>query len=344
MPSKTTLLHRLVLFSTLVGAGFSIAGCRPAPSVSPSPASVRHAAPAVSPATTPTPGTTNPMANHNTPTAFDSSKLGTVERDITYCHAANVALKMDVYYPAKANAAAWPAIVFVHGGAWMSGDKATTDGLRDIPEMVRRGYLVASVNYRLAPQFQFPAQIEDVKCAVRYLRAHAATYHFDPSRLGAWGASAGGHLVALLGLTDDKLWIEPNGEYADQTSRIQAVVDLYGPSDMTQVFPGASGLIDERVFGAVSKRDRRLAAASPVTYISPGAPPFLLIHGDQDDLVPLSQSEELYGRLKEASISVQLVVVKNAGHVFAPVDGKAIDPSRARITQITADFFDSVLK
>ncbi len=284
------------------------------------------------------------MHCQNNSSQFDPSKVGTVERDTTYCHAASLPLKMDVYSPGKRSDTPWPAVVFVHGGAWMGGDKATTDGLRDIPELVRRGYLVASVNYRLAPQWKFPAQIEDVKCAVRYLRAHAATYHLDPNTIGMYGASAGGHLAALLGLADDKLWVEPDAEYADQSNRVQAVVDLYGPSDMTQVFPGASGLIDERVFGAASKRDRRLAAASPVAYVSPGAPPFLLIHGEQDDLVPLSQGEELYGRLKEAGNRVQLVVVKNAGHVFIPVAGNAIDPSRGQITQIIADFFDCALK
>ncbi len=319
-------------------------GCQPALPVVPSPVAtgtVKSSTGSRTPASRPT-GT--PMPNQNTTVPFDPAKAGTVERDVTYCNARGVALKMNVYYPDKPSNSPWPVVVFVHGGGWTSGDKETTDGLHDIPEFVRRGYLVASLNYRLAPQYQFPAQIEDCKCAVRYLRAHARNYNLEPAKIGAAGPSAGGHLVALLGLTDDQMWLDPDIGYADQSSSVQAVVDLYGPTDMTQVFPGASDWIDEKVFGAGTKRDRRLIAASPVHYVSAGAPPFLLMHGAKDDLVPLSQAQALYERLKEVRVPVKLVVVKNAGHVFTPVDGKAIEPTRERLTQMMADFFDDVLR
>ncbi|MEY2820121.1 MAG: Carboxylesterase NlhH [Chloroflexota bacterium] len=129
---------------------------------------------------------------------FDSSKLGTVEKDTTYCTVDGVELKMDVYYPSQNNGR-FPVTMYVHGGGWSSGDKAQGAGAIEIPELQKAGFLVVSVNYRLAPEYVFPAMIEDVKCAVRSLRAHAEEYNLDPNRIGVWGGSAGGHLVALLG-------------------------------------------------------------------------------------------------------------------------------------------------
>ena len=272
----------------------------------------------------------------------DPAKLGTVARDIIYGTAGNVLLKLDIYYP-KACDGAVPAVVYVHGGGWTQGDKSGGAGAVEIPELVNRGYLVAAVNYRLAPQYQFPAQIEDVKNAIRFLRANAASYGVDTARFGAMGGSAGGHLVALLGTTDTSAGLEGAGGYADRSSRVQAVVDLFGPSDLSIMFPGNSVIILEQVFGTRDPRSEKARMASPVTYVSPDDPPFLILHGDKDTLVPLSQSRILYDRLLAAGVTANLVVVKNGGHGFTPVGG-AISPTRLELTNAIADFFDKYLK
>src|SRR5207253_7695708 len=135
----------------------------------------------------------------------------------------------DVYLPTVRVSGPSPVVMYVHGGGWTSGDKSWVDGVLKESEFTGRGYLVAAVNYRLAPQYRWPAQIEDVKCAVRYLRANAATYNIDPNRIGAWGTSAGGHLVALMGLAGPDAGLEGKGGNPDQSSRVQAVVDMFGP-------------------------------------------------------------------------------------------------------------------
>ena len=271
-----------------------------------------------------------------------SSGQARVERSVTYCTVDDVSLKMDIYHPANANGPA-PALLYVHGGAWSKGDKASGAGVQDIGEMARRGYLVAGVNYRLAPEYKFPAQIEDVKCAVRFLRANAQAYGLDPERIGAWGGSAGGHLVSLLGLTDRSAGFEGSGGYMDQSSRVQTVVDMFGPSDLTQTFDGANPRIMQEVFNVRDHSSQILKWASPVTYASSDDPLFLILHGEKDTLVPVSQSLELYDRLRAAGVPATLVIVKNAGHGFTPVGG-TIRPTRAEIIKMMADFFDQQLK
>ncbi len=271
--------------------------------------------------------------------AIDARKT---ERDVIYGKAGDVGLKMDLYFPKKTDGKL-PVTVYVHGGGWQSGDKASGVGVMAIGELVQRGYLVASVNYRLAPAYKFPAQIEDVKCAIRFLRAHASDYHLDSQRIGVWGGSAGGHLVALLGTSDEKASLEGTGGWPNQSSRVQAVVDMFGPSDLTVESGGGHTRISEAVFGATSSKDEVLKRASPITYVTNDDPPFLILHGDQDRLVPLSQSEKLHQLLKAAGVSSKLVVVKNAGHSFMPAGGTP-QPNRIELTHIIADFFDEKLK
>jgi acetyl esterase/lipase len=271
--------------------------------------------------------------------AVDARKI---DRDVTYGKAEGVELKLDLYFPKKAEGKL-PVTVYVHGGGWQGGDKAAGAGAMAIGELVKRGYLVVSVNYRLAPAHKFPAQIEDVKCAIRFLRAHATEYNLDPKRIGVWGGSAGGHLVALLGTSDDKSGFEGKGGWADQTSRVQAVVDMFGPADFSMEFPGAKPETALNVFGATSRKDEVMKRASPVTYITKDDPPFLILHGESDLLVPLNQSEKLHERLKTTGVSSKLVVVKNAGHGFRPVDGTP-KPSRDELIQMIADFFDQNLR
>ena len=251
---------------------------------------------------------------------------------------------MDVYYPPRVTNRPAPVAVDVHGGSWSAGDKSRSETMVDIPELVKRGYLVAAVNYRLAPEFKFPAQIQDVKCAVRYLRAQAARYNLDPDRIGAWGCSAGGNLAALLGLTDGIAEFEGGGNYLEQSSRVQAVVAMSAPADFT--LPSYNVTHDRifvRVFGATSNSDPILAHFSPVSHVSKNAPPFFILGADLDETVPLQQSQELARRLNQAGGSASLQIVKN-GHHCMPDASPPMEPSREEITRLIADFFDRELQ
>jgi acetyl esterase/lipase len=271
-----------------------------------------------------------------------TSKLDTVEKDVIYGNVADIDLKLDIYYP-KAATKAVPAVVHVHGGGWTEGNKANGECFKEIRLLVQRGYLVASVDYRLAPQYKFPAQIEDVKCAVRFLKANAARYGIDPEKIGAMGSSAGGQLVSLLGTTNTSDGLDGAGAYDSESSRVQAVVDRFGASDLTTFYVEKNYPWPQSIFGPDDAEHSVARLASPVTYISPDDPPFLIIHGDKDELVFLSQSRKLYEQLLASGVPVTLVVVKNAGHYFKPANG-TISPTLDEIATITADFFDKYLK
>lgn len=265
-----------------------------------------------------------------------------VEKDVTYCTAGDVPLLMDVYYPRFEASGTVPAVLYVHGGGWTSGDKSSAGLWAGL--LARQGYLVASINYRLAPQYKWPAQIEDTKCAVRYLRASAEKYNIDPNRIGAIGDSAGGHLVSLLGLTGPEEGFEGSGGYPNQSSAVQAVVDMYGPTDFTSVDMRAESFRIGQILGIpFAQAPAALKKASPVTYAKKDAPPFFILQGDQDKLVPLSQSQLLYQRLKDAGAHADLLIVKNAGHGFVPSGGQ-IQPGFLEIGQRIGSFFARTLK
>jgi acetyl esterase/lipase len=182
-----------------------------------------------------------------------------------------------------------------------------------------------------------------VKCAVRSIRAHAAEYNIDPKRIGAWGASAGGHLVALLGTADESAGWDV-GQYLDQSSRVNVVVDMYGVHDFTTEYVvGNLRGLDRMVFGAKSPQDPKLAQASPVNYITPDDPPFLILHGDLDETIPVTQSQIFHDRLVAGGVSSVYVVVHNAGHGFGAVGGP-IDPPYATISKTILGFFDQYLR
>jgi acetyl esterase/lipase len=263
--------------------------------------------------------------------------------DLTYCTADDgTELKMDAYWPMQPAGPA-PAIMFVHGGGWVAGTKTGTPGMSYFLELARRGYFIASIDYRLAPTSTFPANIEDVKCAVRSLRANAAQYNLDPNRIGAWGASAGGHLVSLLGTSDQSAGWDV-GQYLDQSSRVQAVVDMYGIHDLTTeyVVGNVRGL-DRMVFGAKSPTDPILKEASSTTYASADDPPFLILHGDFDETVPYTQSVILQDVLTAAGVKSDLMIVHNGGHGFW-ARGGPIEPGYPVISRTILGFFDQYLR
>ena len=265
-----------------------------------------------------------------------------VLRDVPYCHNGGVEQLMDVYFPWKP-AGPSPVILFVHGGGWVAGTKTGTPGMSYFLDLARRGYTTFSIDYRLAPADKFPANIIDVKCAVRYIRANAKDYNIDPNRVGAWGASAGGHLVALLGTSDASAGWDV-GQYTDQSSRVNVVVDMYGVSDFTTeyVVGNVRGL-DRMAFGATSPTDPILAKASPINYITPDDPPFLLMHGDMDPVIPYTQSVVFNDRLQAAGVPSSLIIVHNGGHGFNAIGGP-ISPTYAEIAKTIIGFFDEHLR
>lgn len=274
--------------------------------------------------------------------SFIPFKIIAVERDVTYKVVDDISLKMDIYYPVK-RAGKLPAVVYIHGGGWYSGDKTGGAGQDDIPELVDRGYIVASVNYRLAPEYKFPAQIEDIKCAIRFLRENAAVYGIDTAHIGAFGDSAGGHLASLLGVTDAAAGFQGLGWYDEQSDKVQAVVNMFGPADLTLNFQKDRSLLIEHVFGTIDENSSIIRQASPISYVSFDDPPFLIIHGDKDNEICPCQSEILYQKLVSAGIPASLMIVSNCSHSFLPV-GEAINPSRDEITDTMGDFFDRFLQ
>ena len=234
---------------------------------------------------------------------------------------------MDVYFPDSGGP--WPGLVYVHGGSWMHGDKSEAGMFARMT--TAQGYLVVSVNYRLYPAAQFPAMIQDVKCAVRSLRANAAQYNLDPNRIGAVGVSAGGHLAALLGTTDASAGWDV-GEYLDQSSRVRAVIAMAGVMDLSRNFPNA----DIEAMKRIGFGEFNVMEASPISHVTPDDPPFLLIHGDRDEVVPVEQSHLMYERLVQENVPAQLVIVQNARHSFTAPGGTT--PTIPEINQIIRDF------
>jgi len=205
-----------------------------------------------------------------------------------------------------------PLVVFIHGGAWESGDKA-----EDLAYgLTYYGFAVASINYRLSRDAIFPAQLEDCKLAVRWLRFNAGRYHLDPTRVAVYGASAGAHLASLMGTTGGVAAFDV-GDYLEESSRVQAVVDFFGPSDLALYGPSKPDDALTRLFGGLTASlPEQVAAANPITYIAPGDPPFFIAHGDSDTIVPLIHSQILVAALQKAGVPVELHVVEGGGHGF----------------------------
>jgi acetyl esterase/lipase len=235
--------------------------------------------------------------------------------DVTYRTIDGQPQTIDIYYPRSGGP--WPVFFYIHGGGWMGGDKSEGAGWKSLNDY---GYLVVSVNYRMYPAYTFPAMIEDVKCAVRFLRAHAAEYNLDPNRIVAAGASAGGHLANLLGMTDASAGWDV-GEYRDQSSRVQGVFAMAGPTDLTLPFPLLEEAIDNVFNSALDTPQSQRANGSPINYISPDDPPFLLFHGDQDPYVPVEQAQLFHECLQAAGVKSTLVIVQNGDHGLGSADG-----------------------
>ncbi len=246
-----------------------------------------------------------------------------LEADIPYAETDNPRQRLNLLLPKDPdNEQPLPVIVYVHGGAWLAGDRA--GGHRRLADYVSSGeYAGVSVGYRLTDEAIWPAQIYDCKAAIRWIRGNAEKYNLDPNRIGVIGDSAGGHLVAMLGTSGGIEELEGDlGAHTDLGSNVQCVVDQFGPSDLLAMkdYPSqldhdaANSPEGKLVGGRVSDKKEIATAASPIAYVSRDDPPFLIIHGNQDRIVPYNQSERLAAALKKAEVECYFATVDGAGH------------------------------
>jgi acetyl esterase/lipase len=266
-------------------------------------------------------------------------------KDLAYVEGGTPAQRLDLYVPSDSSSVKRPLVVWIHGGGWSGGSKASVPVLW----LVAQGYDVASVEYRFSQVAQFPAQIQDCQAAIRWLRAHAREYGFDSGHVGVGGDSAGGHLVLLLGMTGGKNVFPKIGGNEDQSDRVQAVCDFYGPADFNTVldqfahsktasaFPFNGGDPYSRLTGTTLGTDKaKTDAVSPVHYVSPGVPPVLILHGTNDALVPFAQSEELLADLRAVKVDAYLQRFPGSGH-----GGRMFGIPPVRL--LVQDFFDKYL-
>jgi len=242
-----------------------------------------------------------------------------LERDIQYGQAGEHPLLLDIVRPKAESPQPRPVVLFIHGGGWAAGDKLSALGTL-IPLAAGGNYFCATANYRLSGTAPWPAQLHDCKAAVRWLKANARKYHIDPAKIAVAGHSAGGHLVSMLGLTGNRAEFEGTSGSLGYDSSVACVVDLAGPSNMLAFAtdPHAAGPPPgalAKLFAGSGARWQQIAReASPLTYAAGQAPPFLIVHGTADNLVPFSQAETLAAALKQAGNDATLVKLVNGGH------------------------------
>ena len=223
-------------------------------------------------------------------------------------------LKMDLIYP-EDNTKKYPCIVWICGGAWLTMDKSAH--LAYLSDLARKGFVVASVQYRTSNEAKFPAQLQDVKAGIRYLRAHADRYRIDPEKFGVMGESAGGHLTCMAALANDPCY--DVGDYLEYSSRVQAACPWYPPTDF-RGFPYASeeqcaASPESLLLGKNVMRNQEEALRyCPVTLVTKDAPPILIIHGEQDHTVPFSQGVLLHDALEKEGCDVTLLAIEGADH------------------------------
>ncbi|MFN7921523.1 MAG: alpha/beta hydrolase [Bryobacteraceae bacterium] len=265
--------------------------------------------------------------------AADAIPAHKVERNVVFGMYSGLALVMDVYRPERPNGY---GVVFIHGSGWSAPLSVGAAPLKDGEQtriygtpLVQAGYTVFAINHRAAPRFRYPAQVEDVQRAVRFIRHHARQYGVDAERLGAVGGSSGGHLVSLLGTMDGKGNLNDPDPVNRESARVQCVVARAAPLDLPRLSTDGLRIIPLFGFPANpadpgSAEQKQHVEASPVTHVSPDDPPFLLLHGDADKTVPFSQSEIFEAALRKANVTVKLIRVKGGGH--GPTFQGAVSP------------------
>jgi acetyl esterase/lipase len=245
----------------------------------------------------------------------------TFEMDIPYAADENPMHKLDLYLPKKRKTEKLPVIVFIHGGAWLGGNKS--DDAAELISFVRTGkYAGISINYRLTGEAKWPAQIYDCKAAIRWVRANSENYGFDSNHIAVWGKSAGAHLALMLGVTIDAELEGDVGPYKGYSSKVEAVVNFFGPTDLNAIIGQTSDINHSTAFapealligGAVPENPDKARAASPVTYVTAQDSPVFSVHGDSDKIVPYDQALRIDAALHRAQVPTYLITIKKGGH------------------------------
>jgi acetyl esterase/lipase len=273
----------------------------------------------------------------STTTAFAADPPADVEfiRDITYATVDGTELKLNLSRPKNATGPL-PCILVIHGGAWRGGNR---EGHNDITwRFAQAGYVSATLSYRLVPKHIFPAQVQDVKAATRFLRASADKYNIDKEKLGAVGFSAGAHLSMMLGTMDKSDGLDDVGAHPDQPSKVQCVVSYFGPADFNLPLPDASrGLVVDFLGGTRDQKQDAYNRASPVTYVSTGDAPTLIFQGTKDPLVPHDQAIAMVEALTKSAVPGRVEFLLGASHGWP-------NPELNRTVRETFAFFDLHLK
>ena len=242
--------------------------------------------------------------------------------DIEYTNPDGQHLQLNLAQP-KSGEGPFPTILCIHGGGFRAGKRESYDAL--CKKLAARGYVAATVTYRLAPTYPFPAAVHDTKAAVRWLRANAAKYRIDPARIGVTGGSAGGHLAQFLALTAGVKQFEGDSGNGVFSSAVQCVVNVYGPSDFTKSYGKSVDAAEAQVLplflgGNLEQARHQHILASPLYWVTPQAVPTLCIHGTEDKYVAHEQAEWLVERLKAADVEAELLSLPGAGHGFKGED------------------------
>jgi acetyl esterase/lipase len=265
----------------------------------------------------------------------DGPKIATIN-DIVYSRPGPAEMKLDVAYPTEGTGP-FPGVVVLYGGAWRVGNKWGNRGL--LAEFARRGYVAVAPQYRHCPKDIFPAQVHDVKAAVRWLRGHATEYRVDVDHIGAMGFSAGAHLSLMLGVTGPDDGLEGDVPPDSPSSKVQAVVNYFGPSDLTHtdVSNLAAGLVRDFLGARPVDRPDLAAKASPITFLSKDDAAILTFHGTKDPLVPFNQSTKLADAMSRVGLPGRVELLVGAGHGWT-------GPEMKRTMNDTYEFFDEHLR
>ncbi len=259
------------------------------------------------------------------------------EEGIEYTNPDDQHLQLNLARP-KTGDCPCPAVICIHGGGFRGGQRDGYDGL--CIKLAERGYVAATISYRLAPKYQFPAAVHDTKAAVRWMRANAKTYKVDPSKIGVTGGSAGGHLAQFLGVTANVPQFEGTGGHPEQSSAVTCVVNVYGPSDFTKSYGksvDAHEVLPLWFGGNLETKHALHIQGSPLYWVTPSAAPTLCIHGTEDKYVAHEQAVWLVDKLKAATVEAELLTLEGAGHGFKGTDAEKSDKA-------LFDYFDKKLK
>jgi acetyl esterase/lipase len=267
--------------------------------------------------------------------------------EIEYACIGEHPLLLDLHIPVN-GAPPYPVVVWLFGGGWNRGDRRGRPVVRLVDDnLYQHGYAIAAIDYRLSGEAKFPAQLEDCKAAIRFLRKHAESFELDANQIGVWGFSAGAHLAALLGLTSSTKQFDV-GDNLEISSQVQAVCAFAVTSDFRQLNSensyedpnNPSSAVAQLFGGPVEEKMELVIRANPVTYVSQYSPPFLIIHGEKDGVVPFEQSKMLHNALNKTGAESTLYIIPNGDHGMAGLDQTEVQ----HILNITEGFFQKHLR